>query len=105
MGRSRHMSGHRGWICVVSAILVVAAACSAGSEKKTAVDASGDATTRAPADARSATGPHRLTRSLLEIEHGARYGQSDWGYLVLDRRTGKVLASQAPNRMFDAGST
>ena len=46
-----------------------------------------------------------LTTSLLAIEQGPRYPQSDWGYVVLDQETGEVLASQSPVRMFDAGST
>jgi D-alanyl-D-alanine carboxypeptidase/D-alanyl-D-alanine-endopeptidase (penicillin-binding protein 4) len=51
------------------------------------------------------TGPADLTAALLAIEQGPRYQQSDWGYLVLDRNTGEILASQSPERMFDAGST
>ena len=51
------------------------------------------------------TGPTDLTTALLAIEQGPRYQQSDWGYLVLDQKTGEVLASQSPVRMFDAGST
>ena len=53
-----------------------------------------------------ATGPPDLTSALLAIEQGPRYQQSaDWAYLVLDQKTGEVLASQSPLRMFDAGST
>ena len=50
-------------------------------------------------------GPSDLTTALLAIEQGPRYPQSDWGYLALDQKTGEVLASQSPERMFDAGST
>jgi D-alanyl-D-alanine carboxypeptidase/D-alanyl-D-alanine-endopeptidase (penicillin-binding protein 4) len=46
-----------------------------------------------------------LTAALLVIEQGPRYQQSDWGYLILDQKTGEVVASQRPVRMFDAGST
>ncbi len=53
----------------------------------------------------AAIGPPDLTTALLAIEQGPRYPQSDWGYLVLDQKTGEVLASQSPVRMFDAGST
>ena len=44
------------------------------------------------------TGPTDLTTALLAIEQGPRYEQSDWGYVVLDQKTGEVLASQSPVR-------
>jgi PBP4 family serine-type D-alanyl-D-alanine carboxypeptidase len=65
----------------------------------------GTTDTTATTDPTGPTGPAALTAALLAIEHGTRYEQSDWGYLVLDQETGEVLASQSPNRMFDAGST
>jgi serine-type D-Ala-D-Ala carboxypeptidase/endopeptidase (penicillin-binding protein 4) len=51
------------------------------------------------------TGPAGLTSALLDIEHGRRYAHADWGYLVLDQKTGEVLAGQNQARMFDPGST
>ena len=51
------------------------------------------------------TGPGDLTKALIAIEQGPKYGQSDWGYIVLDKATGEVLASQNPTKMFDPGST
>ena len=47
----------------------------------------------------------RLTQTFSRIEHKPIYRQSTWGYDVLDQRTGKVLASQNDQQMFDPGST
>ncbi len=46
-----------------------------------------------------------LTQTFARIEHKPVYRQSTWGYDVLDQRTGKVLASQNDQQMFDPGST
>lgn len=90
------MSIGRGGLAVLMAAIVVAgAACSSGGDTGSATGTTVDAT----------TGPSDLTASLLAIEANERYAQSDWGYVVLDQETGEVLASQAPDRMFDAGST
>jgi D-alanyl-D-alanine carboxypeptidase/D-alanyl-D-alanine-endopeptidase (penicillin-binding protein 4) len=91
------MTVRRGWIGIIGAVLMVAAACSSGS--------SSGATSNTTTPSVDAIGPADLTATLLGIEQGARYAPSDWGYLVLDHSTGEVLASQAPDRMFDAGST
>lgn len=80
------------------AVTVGAAACSSGS-------GSSSSATTTPAMAVDATGPAELTAKLAAIEADPRYAKSDWGYVVLDQETGEVLASQAPERMFDAGST
>ncbi len=53
----------------------------------------------------SATGPAELSRALSAIESQLRYRQSDWGYSVLDRNSGEVLAAQNADKMFDPGST
>lgn len=53
----------------------------------------------------SATGPSNLTKALSAIESSSRYRQSDWGYAVLDAKSGKVLAAQNDHKMFDPGST
>lgn len=92
------MRVERKWLPVVVvgiALMLVAAACSSGTGSGSPAGTTLDV----------ATGPAGLTASLLKIEHDPRYAQSDWGYVVLDRDTGQVLASQAPNRLFDAGST
>jgi len=89
--------GRGGLAVLVATLLVAGAACSSGG---------GDAgsTTGTTVDT-TVTGPSDLTASLLGIEADPQYAQSDWGYVVLDQETGEVLASQAPDRMFDAGST
>lgn len=51
------------------------------------------------------TGPADLAARFTAIEQDPRYTHADWGFLVIDQKTGEVLASQAPDRMFDAGST
>jgi D-alanyl-D-alanine carboxypeptidase/D-alanyl-D-alanine-endopeptidase (penicillin-binding protein 4) len=51
------------------------------------------------------TGPSELLDALAEIEDKPRYEQADWGYVVLDEKTGKVLAAQNDKKMFDPGST
>jgi len=84
------MTGHRTWLLVP--LLLAVAACTAGGGVQAVADVSAD-------------GPPGLTTALLAIEQAPRYQQSDWGYVVLDRTTGQVLASQGPVRMFDAGST
>jgi D-alanyl-D-alanine carboxypeptidase/D-alanyl-D-alanine-endopeptidase (penicillin-binding protein 4) len=87
---------------LLALLALAASGCTNGGGGTTA--APGTPTGGATASA-AATGPAGLTTTLLGIEQGPRYGQSDWGYLVLDQNTGEVLASQSPVRMFDAGST
>jgi D-alanyl-D-alanine carboxypeptidase/D-alanyl-D-alanine-endopeptidase (penicillin-binding protein 4) len=53
----------------------------------------------------SAAGLRKLTRTFAGIERSSVYRQSDWGYEVLDQNTGKVLAAQNQQKMFDPGST
>jgi D-alanyl-D-alanine carboxypeptidase/D-alanyl-D-alanine-endopeptidase (penicillin-binding protein 4) len=72
------------------AILLLAAACSS------AVTTATNGVTAGPAD---------LTKALAAIENEAKYQQSDWGYSVLDEKSGEVLAAQNANKMFDPGST
>ncbi len=84
------MTGRRTWLLVP--LLLAVAACTAGGGVQAVANVSAD-------------GPPDLTTALLAIEQAPRYQQSDWGYVVLDRTTGQVLASQSPVRMFDAGST
>ena len=89
--------GRKALLIGVLAVTVGAAACSSSS------GSSSSTTTVAPSV--GTTGPADLTAELLEIESDPKYAQSDWGYVVMDQETGEILASQAPNRMFDAGST
>ena len=51
------------------------------------------------------TGPSELLDALAKIEDKPRYEQADWGYVVLDEKSGKVLAAQNDKKMFDPGST
>jgi D-alanyl-D-alanine carboxypeptidase/D-alanyl-D-alanine-endopeptidase (penicillin-binding protein 4) len=46
-----------------------------------------------------------LAKTFAGIEGTARYLHSDWGYEVLDQTSGKVLAAQNDQKMFDPGST
>lgn len=46
-----------------------------------------------------------LTAALAEIENQPKYQASDWGYSVLDQKTGEVLAAQNADHLFDPGST
>lgn len=83
------------------AVALVAGACTDDSGRSGA----SPGTTTGTAVGNVATGPADLTKTLTGIEQGPRYKHSDWGYLVVDQKTGEVLASQSPDRMFDAGST
>ncbi len=51
------------------------------------------------------TGPAELTAAIDKIEAKAQYESTDWGYIAIDQKTGEVLASQNPDKMFDPGST
>jgi D-alanyl-D-alanine carboxypeptidase/D-alanyl-D-alanine-endopeptidase (penicillin-binding protein 4) len=62
-------------------------------------------TTRGISPHAAATGPADLTTALASIENQPRYAQSDWGYVFMDQKTGEVVASQNPDKMFDPGST
>ena len=100
------------WSALVLAGLVVAAAActSSGASSAPSSSAPSSSASSAPGTttataAGGATGPADLVAALAAVEQGARYAQSDWGYLVLDRDTGEVLASQNPVAMFDPGST
>ncbi len=53
----------------------------------------------------TATGTSNLTKTLAAIEGLPRYLHSDWGYSVLDQKSGKVLTAQNDQKMFDPGST
>jgi len=65
----------------------------------------GRASTSGTARGGIASGPAHLTKALAAIEDLQKYEPSDWGYVVLDQKSGKVLASQNANKMFDPGST
>lgn len=51
------------------------------------------------------SGAAKVVREIDRIEGKALYRQSDWGYAIVDQRSGKVLASQNAHKMFDPGST
>jgi D-alanyl-D-alanine carboxypeptidase/D-alanyl-D-alanine-endopeptidase (penicillin-binding protein 4) len=50
-------------------------------------------------------GAAKVVKAIARIESKPRYRQSDWGYAVLDQKSGKVLAAQNARKMFDPGST
>ncbi len=53
----------------------------------------------------SVTGVVKAAQTITRIESLSRYRQSDWGYSVLDQKTGRVLLAQNQQKMFDPGST
>ncbi len=53
----------------------------------------------------AATGPQNLTKALAAIENQPEFAHTTWGYQVLDQKSGRVLASQNAQSMFDPGST
>ena len=65
----------------------------------------GSSITLARASTNNVSGIARLVRTIARIEGMSRYRQSDWGYEVRDEKSGKVLAGQNAQRMFDPGST
>jgi D-alanyl-D-alanine carboxypeptidase len=84
---------HRGVIRgSATAVVGVGAALSlfAGS-----VTASGTSTNR------DVAGAAKVVKAIARIESKPRYRQSDWGYAVLDQKSGKVLAAQNARKMFD----
>ncbi len=90
----------RRWTLLLALLVLAISACTNGGGGGKA--GPGETPAGAPPSS-AAVGPADLTTALLAIEQGPRYPQSDWGYLVLDQKTGEVLASQSPVRMFDAG--
>jgi D-alanyl-D-alanine carboxypeptidase len=66
---------------------------------------SGSATAAGAATSGDVAGPAELAETIARIERQPRYRQSDWGYQVLDEKSGKVLAAQNDQKMFDPGST
>jgi serine-type D-Ala-D-Ala carboxypeptidase/endopeptidase (penicillin-binding protein 4) len=85
-------------------ILLLALATGACTESA-AKESPSRAPTSGTARGDGATGPARLTKALAAIEDLPKYKSSDWGYVVLDQKSGEVLASQNANKMFDPGST
>ena len=85
-------------------ILLLALAVGACTESA-AEESPSRAPTSGTARGGDATGPARLTKALAAIEDLQKYKSSDWGYVVLDQKSGEVLASQNANKMFDPGST
>jgi D-alanyl-D-alanine carboxypeptidase/D-alanyl-D-alanine-endopeptidase (penicillin-binding protein 4) len=47
----------------------------------------------------------KVIKAINRIERQSKYRQADWGYTVLDQRTGRVRVSQRAHKMFDPGST
>ena len=60
----------------------------------------------ATAGAKPATGgAAKVVKAIDRIEHQPIYRQSDWGYTIVEQQSGRVLASQNADKMFDPGST
>lgn len=60
----------------------------------------------AGAGAKPATGGvTKVVKAIDRIEANPIYRQANWGYAIVDQKSGKVLASQAADKMFDPGST
>jgi D-alanyl-D-alanine carboxypeptidase/D-alanyl-D-alanine-endopeptidase (penicillin-binding protein 4) len=60
----------------------------------------------AGAGAKPATsGIAKVVKAIDRIEAKPMYRQSNWGYTVVDQKSGQVLASQSAHKMFDPGST
>jgi D-alanyl-D-alanine carboxypeptidase len=49
--------------------------------------------------------PPSVGRAISGVEAKARYTHSTWGLLVADAKTGQVLVSQNPEKLFTPGST
>lgn len=50
-------------------------------------------------------GVAKVVKAINRIEHQPIYRHSDWGYTIVEQKSGKVLASQNADKMFDPGST
>lgn len=82
----------RRWTLLIAALALVLSGC----DSDTASSSSGS---------RAVVGPTSLTDALANVENLPRYAPSDWGYSVLDQKTGTVLAAQNADHYFDPGST
>ena len=51
------------------------------------------------------SGVAKVVRAIYRIEAKPIYRQANWGYAIVDQKSGKTLASQAADKMFDPGST
>jgi serine-type D-Ala-D-Ala carboxypeptidase/endopeptidase (penicillin-binding protein 4) len=51
------------------------------------------------------SGTVKVVGAINRIEAKSLYRQSDWGYAIVEQGSGKVLASQNAQKMFDPGST
>jgi D-alanyl-D-alanine carboxypeptidase/D-alanyl-D-alanine-endopeptidase (penicillin-binding protein 4) len=51
------------------------------------------------------SGSVKVARIFARIARASRYRQSDWGWEVLDQKSGKVLLAENARKMFDPGST
>jgi serine-type D-Ala-D-Ala carboxypeptidase/endopeptidase (penicillin-binding protein 4) len=80
---------------------VVAAMCGVGA----VLLLFGGSTAVAGASRNSVAGTAEVAKVFAGIESKSRYRQSDWGYEVLDQKSGKVLLAQNDQKMFDPGST
>ncbi|WP_160165467.1 D-alanyl-D-alanine carboxypeptidase/D-alanyl-D-alanine endopeptidase [Conexibacter woesei] len=65
----------------------------------------GSATAARPSASGKATGADKVAKIIARIEAKPRYRHADWGFQILDQRTGDVLGAQNAQKMFDPGST
>jgi D-alanyl-D-alanine carboxypeptidase/D-alanyl-D-alanine-endopeptidase (penicillin-binding protein 4) len=63
------------------------------------------ATGATPGGNGGAIAPAALTAALAAIENLPKYSAADWGYSVMDQKTGDVITAQNADKMFDPGST
>jgi D-alanyl-D-alanine carboxypeptidase/D-alanyl-D-alanine-endopeptidase (penicillin-binding protein 4) len=53
----------------------------------------------------SAPGVAKVQSTILRIERKSIYARSNWGYEILDQRSGRIIAAQDDQKLFDPGST
>jgi D-alanyl-D-alanine carboxypeptidase/D-alanyl-D-alanine-endopeptidase (penicillin-binding protein 4) len=87
------------WTVTIAMVVVLASACTTDNASPNGAAPSSTSSNGA------ATGPATLTGALATIENLPKYEPSDWGYSVLDQKSGEVIAAQNADHLFDPGST
>ena len=70
-----------------------------------AISAAGASALAAPSTSAGTAGISRISQIFAAIVGKPIYRQADWGYAVVDQRTGRTLMSLNAQKMFDPGST
>ncbi len=65
----------------------------------------GSAAVATAASSAGATGLAKVQRTFSSIVNKPLYRQADWGYTVIDQKTGRTLLARNQQKMFDPGST